>query len=131
MIASFLTPMLRLQADKRASARELAAHAWLDGVVVQGEIDVIRRAEETDAQRKQDAERAPRRSEDADAMKPVDEAGMLGGKVPMLSTPQPASARLKENALAHAVAATSTAGAPETTLRALPPPTIVPAKQAA
>lgn len=47
-IASFLNPMLRLHPDKRAKASDLVHHNWLDGVVVQGEIDVIRRAEETE-----------------------------------------------------------------------------------
>ena len=46
LIASFLTPMMRLQPDKRAKASELVHHTWLDGIVVQGEIDLIRRAEE-------------------------------------------------------------------------------------
>ncbi|KAH8804300.1 kinase-like protein [Flagelloscypha sp. PMI_526] len=45
-LASFLDPMLRLHPDKRAKAGELIHHNWLEGVVVQGEIDVIRRAEE-------------------------------------------------------------------------------------
>ncbi|KAH8831736.1 kinase-like protein [Flagelloscypha sp. PMI_526] len=45
-LASFLNPMLRLHPDKRAKAGELIHHNWLEGVVVQGEIDVIRRAEE-------------------------------------------------------------------------------------
>ncbi|KXN87052.1 Protein kinase dsk1 [Leucoagaricus sp. SymC.cos] len=45
-IASFLTPMLRLHPDRRAKASDLVHHTWLDGIVVQGEIDVIRRAEE-------------------------------------------------------------------------------------
>lgn len=52
MISSFLTPMLRLHPDKRARASELIHHAWLDGVVVQGEIDVIRRAEDDERRRK-------------------------------------------------------------------------------
>ncbi|KAG6873152.1 hypothetical protein C0995_002306 [Termitomyces sp. Mi166 len=39
-LAGFLTPMLRLHPEKRASAREMAGHAWLGGVVVQGEVDV-------------------------------------------------------------------------------------------
>ncbi|KAI0628916.1 kinase-like domain-containing protein [Trametes polyzona] len=94
MIASFLNPMLRLHPDKRAKASELIHHAWLDGIVVQGEIDVIRRAEEEEARRKRltagegagdaiasggaaggtDAG-APLAVEgsDADAMKPVDD----------------------------------------------------------
>ncbi|KAJ7282734.1 kinase-like domain-containing protein [Mycena rebaudengoi] len=44
-LASFLQPMLRLHPDKRAKASELVHHNWLDSVVVQGELDVIRRAE--------------------------------------------------------------------------------------
>ncbi|KAJ6507201.1 kinase-like protein [Mycena vitilis] len=44
-LASFLTPMLRLHPDKRAKASDLVHHNWLDAVVVQGELDVIRRAE--------------------------------------------------------------------------------------
>ncbi|KAI8974159.1 kinase-like domain-containing protein [Trametes punicea] len=55
MIASFLNPMLRLHPDKRAKASELIHHAWLDGIVVQGEIDVIRRAEEEERKRRQAA----------------------------------------------------------------------------
>ncbi|KAL1947065.1 hypothetical protein VTO73DRAFT_14026 [Trametes versicolor] len=82
MIASFLNPMLRLHPDKRAKASELTHHAWLDGVAVQGEIDIIRRAEDEEARRKrQDAETAGKESavklavegSDADAMKPVDD----------------------------------------------------------
>jgi serine/threonine-protein kinase SRPK3 len=46
-IASFLTPMLRLHPDKRAKAADLVHHNSMDGVLVQGEIDVIRRVEET------------------------------------------------------------------------------------
>ena len=51
-IASFLTPMLRLHPDRRAKASELVYHNWLDSVVVQGEIDAIRRAEDDEARRK-------------------------------------------------------------------------------
>jgi serine/threonine-protein kinase SRPK3 len=47
-LASFLTPMLRLNSDKRAKASDLVHHNWLEGVVVQGELDVIRRAEQMD-----------------------------------------------------------------------------------
>ena len=46
LIASFLNPMLRLHPEKRANAGEMAHHPWLDGIVVQGELDVIRKAEE-------------------------------------------------------------------------------------
>ncbi|KAJ7267646.1 kinase-like domain-containing protein [Mycena haematopus] len=47
-LASFLTPMLRLNSEKRAKASDLVHHNWLEGVIVQGELDVIRRAEQMD-----------------------------------------------------------------------------------
>ncbi|PPQ84556.1 hypothetical protein CVT25_007638 [Psilocybe cyanescens] len=100
-LASFLTPMLRLHPDKRAKASELRHHNWLEGVVVQGEIDVIRRMEADEAlrrkalQEKEEKERdtnatgegkdksRSREREDLDqserdAMKPVDESVLLG-----------------------------------------------------
>ena len=115
MIASFLNPMLRLNPDKRAKASELIHHAWLDGVVVQGEIDTIRRAEEDEARRKREAATSSSQAqattttmqggkesatsipvEDVDAMKPVDDVvtmedsdGMAGPAVPTLAAPTP------------------------------------------
>lgn len=53
LIASFLKPMLRLHPEKRAKASELVHHAWLDSIVVQGELDVIREAEAEDLRRRQ------------------------------------------------------------------------------
>ncbi|KAH6899143.1 CMGC/SRPK protein kinase [Coprinopsis sp. MPI-PUGE-AT-0042] len=44
-LGNFLMPMLRLHPDRRAKASDLIHHNWLDGVVVQGEVDVIRRVE--------------------------------------------------------------------------------------
>jgi len=52
MINSFLSPMLRQNPDKRAKASELVHHTWLDGIIVQGEIDLIRRAEEEELLRR-------------------------------------------------------------------------------
>lgn len=52
MMASFLGPMLRLNPEKRTKASELVHHAWLEGVVVQGELDVLKEMEEQDARRK-------------------------------------------------------------------------------
>ncbi|KAH9483406.1 Serine/threonine-protein kinase SKY1 [Psilocybe cubensis] len=92
-LAAFLTPMLRLHPDKRAKASELRHHSWLDGVVVQGEIDVIRRMEADDeARRKAQAEAQEQKEKsrsrereredldqsERDAMKPVDESVLLG-----------------------------------------------------
>ncbi|KAI0031640.1 kinase-like domain-containing protein [Vararia minispora EC-137] len=85
-IASFLNPMLRLHPEKRAGAGELVHHRWLDGVTVQGELDVLRRAEEDDRVRR------------ADALKPVDDAPSTDDEPapapPTLSMPKPG----KENA---------------------------------
>lgn len=43
-LASFLTPMLKLHPDKRASSSDLLDHVWLEGIVVQGEIEQMMRA---------------------------------------------------------------------------------------
>ena len=43
--------MLRLHPDRRAKASELIHHNFLDGIVVQGEIDVIRRMEQEEAEK--------------------------------------------------------------------------------
>ncbi|KAF6742143.1 CMGC/SRPK protein kinase [Ephemerocybe angulata] len=69
-LGSFLLPMLRLHPDRRAKASELVHHNWLDGVVVQGEIDVIKRAEEQELARREregrEAERDKRKREGED-----------------------------------------------------------------
>ncbi|KAK0445352.1 kinase-like protein [Armillaria solidipes] len=67
-LASFLTPMLRLHPEKRAKAGDLIYHNWLEGVVVQGERDVIRRAEEEEREKKEKTD-----TREVDAMKPVEE----------------------------------------------------------
>lgn len=110
LIASFLTPMLRLVPEKRAKASELVHHAWLEGVVVQGELDVIRRAEEEDARRRHvealELSSSTRRKEDAqaqtdaDAMKPVEDAPAADAEVDEARSgaPVPSSSGAKENA---------------------------------
>ncbi|KAJ6472389.1 kinase-like domain-containing protein [Mycena vulgaris] len=40
-LASFLRPMLRMDPEERAEAHELLSHRWLNGVVIQGEVDVM------------------------------------------------------------------------------------------
>ncbi|KAF9522960.1 kinase-like domain-containing protein [Crepidotus variabilis] len=59
-LANFLTPMLRLHPDKRAKANELVHHNFLEGIVVQGEVDVIRRLEleETEKRKFSEANKA-------------------------------------------------------------------------
>ncbi|KZT03391.1 kinase-like protein [Laetiporus sulphureus 93-53] len=121
IIGSFLIPMLRLHPEKRAPASELVHHRWLDGIVVQGEIDVMRRMEEERRRRAAAASsgvdgRQLLIGSDMDAMKPVDmddgqspQSLSLGGDldrvvpVPKLSTPMPTTvtAEAKENAHAR------------------------------
>ncbi|QRW15292.1 Serine/threonine-protein kinase [Ceratobasidium sp. AG-Ba] len=117
MIGSFLTPMMRLSPEKRARAADMVNHPWLEGIVVQGEIDMILLAEERKergrsgsrsigrgtpsgsksksksgskggSQRRPSGPRDPITSVQAlneaatiDAMRPVDEAAILGGNV--------------------------------------------------
>lgn len=38
-LTSFILPMLHYYPDSRASAAELVKHKWLEGVVVQGEVE--------------------------------------------------------------------------------------------
>lgn len=115
-IASFLGPMLRLSPEKRAGAGELVHHRWLDGVVVQGEVDVIRRAEDDEARRRSTASASPGPGSvsgvgiDVDALKPVEDdspvtdderppstGGPSANVPPTLQMPRPASATAKEN----------------------------------
>lgn len=42
--------MLHLNPARRAMAAELVCHRWLEGVVVQGEIDAVRRVEREEMQ---------------------------------------------------------------------------------
>ena len=84
--------MLRLHPDKRAKASDLVHHNWLEAVLVQGEIDVIRRLEMDEAVKRRGLEERERQQEqqeeepersskerlldqsERDAMKPVDES---------------------------------------------------------
>ena len=40
LLSSFLMPMMHYYPDARATAAELVKHPWLDGVVVQGEMEM-------------------------------------------------------------------------------------------
>lgn len=94
-IASFFNPMLRLHPEKRAGAGELIHHRWLDGIVVQGEIDVLRRAEEEDRRQHLPATDPSLAEEpDHDALKPVDDSPGTDDEhaAPKLSMPQPPAA---------------------------------------
>ncbi|KAG6808328.1 hypothetical protein H0H92_004519, partial [Tricholoma furcatifolium] len=52
-LAGFLGPMVRLVPEKRAKAAEMVCHRWLEGVVVQGEVDVVRRAERVEREERE------------------------------------------------------------------------------
>jgi len=81
--------MLRLHPDKRAKASDLIHHNWLEGVLVQGEIDVIRRLEMDEAAKRRglEMEQQPSSSSrelsecldqsERDAMKPVEESVII------------------------------------------------------
>ncbi|KII89566.1 hypothetical protein PLICRDRAFT_160911 [Plicaturopsis crispa FD-325 SS-3] len=111
-IASFLTPMLRLHPDKRAKASELIHHKWLEDVVVQGEIDVIRRAEEEEARSSNETPSRPSSSasakarakmpalsqSEADAMKPVDDIEALGADTDADADLQPGQQQVLQQA---------------------------------
>ena len=121
LISSFLNPMLRLNPEKRARAGEMAHHAWLEGVAVQGELDVLRRAEEDEQKKKSEAPEPEDVDElslaagddEKDAMKPVDENGETGEP---LESKQTTKANLKENTPA------STNAHPPVTLHSPRPP---------
>ncbi|KAJ6508062.1 kinase-like domain-containing protein [Mycena vulgaris] len=71
-LAAFLWPMLRLHPEKRAKASELLHHNWLEGVVVQGELDVLRREQRAPMVVAAKTEKGTqRRVSEVDALKPV------------------------------------------------------------
>jgi serine/threonine-protein kinase SRPK3 len=83
--------MLRLHPDKRAKASDLIHHNWLEGVLVQGEIDVIRRLEMDEAAKRRGLEMEQQQQQSSssrelsrcldqserDAMKPVEESVII------------------------------------------------------
>lgn len=53
MLSSFLLPMLHYYPDSRATAAELVSHKWLEGVVVEGDIEMARRNHQREVERLQ------------------------------------------------------------------------------
>jgi serine/threonine-protein kinase SRPK3 len=51
LLTSFLLPMLHYYPDSRGTAAELAKHPWLDGVVVQGELDMAENLHKAEVER--------------------------------------------------------------------------------
>ncbi|EPQ26004.1 uncharacterized protein PFL1_06458 [Pseudozyma flocculosa PF-1] len=72
-LSSFLGPMLRLHPEKRASARDLLSHPYLEGIVVQGEIELAMKQAGIDVDALQGNGEIPSglTPSDADALKPI------------------------------------------------------------
>ena len=64
--------MSHLNPEKCAGAGELIHHQWLDGIVVEGKIDVIRCVEEEEARHRLPPSSVPT-VVDVDALKPVND----------------------------------------------------------
>ncbi|KAM6501028.1 kinase-like protein [Amanita muscaria] len=121
-LASFLSPMLNLNPDKRAKASDLVHHSWLDGIVVQGEVDVMRRAEEEEGARKPvtvgnappgagpstERKRLSLTASEIDAMKPVGEVDRSSEAEENKETTQPAPVPHHLPRLSAAPASTAT-----------------------
>jgi serine/threonine-protein kinase SRPK3 len=111
--------MLRLHPNKHAKASDLVHHNWLDGVLVQGEIDIIRRAEQEEARRKQreaaggdmsstGGDMSPNSKlkaildqSEADTMKPVDDIAVLSDTDKVGAPPAQTATRLSHLRLGH------------------------------
>lgn len=75
-LTGFLSPMLHIHPDKRASARDMSQHEWLDNVIVQGELEQLAKAHARAAGQDDTALGSPtsmiRYDQDAmDALKPI------------------------------------------------------------
>jgi hypothetical protein len=91
LVASFLNPMLRLEPDRRASAREMLEHPILEGIEVQGERDVRERAERHwKATAGQEGALKPVPVQTPPVPTGGGGGGGWDGGVPVLSLPQPA-----------------------------------------
>jgi serine/threonine-protein kinase SRPK3 len=51
LLTSFLLPMLHYYPDSRATAAELLKHPWLEGVVVQGDLEIAKQNHEREVER--------------------------------------------------------------------------------
>ncbi|EUC66065.1 Serine/Threonine-kinase SRPK1, putative [Rhizoctonia solani AG-3 Rhs1AP] len=116
LISSFLTPMMNLHPEKRARAIDMVNHPWIEGIIVQGELDVLKYERDRErgrsgtrgagsssrsatssgsksksksgSQRRPSGPRDPKKDVQAlneaaavDALRPIDEAALLGGNV--------------------------------------------------
>ncbi|PWN53568.1 kinase-like protein [Violaceomyces palustris] len=104
-LSSFLLPMLRLHPDKRSSARDLLTHEWLEGIVVQGEIELAMRQNGMDISSASLGLQSS--SSDADALKPIQSAASSLNSPAGLHLNPAAMEEAKKRAAASAAAAAS------------------------
>ena len=81
MLSSFLMPMMHYYPDARATAAELVKHPWLDGVVVQGELELHRAEVDTLRAARAGSDRGKPRERDGERTVGVDQLSGLGPAV--------------------------------------------------
>lgn len=77
LLTSFLVPMMNYYPDQRATAADLIKHPWLDGVVVQGDLEMAERAHRAEIERLQGAKEAHEKGPRV----PIEEIAKLGPPV--------------------------------------------------
>lgn len=78
LLTSFLVPMMNYYPDARATPADLIKHPWLDGVVVQGDIDMAERAHKAEIERLQGVREATEKNKER---VPIEEIAKLGPAV--------------------------------------------------
>lgn len=63
LLSSFIQPMLNYYPDSRATAADLVKHPWLDGVIVQGDLEMAEKAHKAEIERLQSAQEASKGKE--------------------------------------------------------------------
>lgn len=89
LLSSFLLPMLHYYPDSRATAAELVKHPWLDGVIVEGDLQIAKRNHEMEVERLRALDSAASEAGDSEASgsarAALEEALRLGPTVAGLS----------------------------------------------
>ncbi|SAM84511.1 related to dis1-suppressing protein kinase dsk1 [Ustilago bromivora] len=127
-LSSFLLPMLRLHPEKRAGARELLDHPWIEGIVVQGEIEQAMRQAGIDVDALTAGTSPGGRAlppgltpSEADALKPV---GSVSSSPAPMSLGMQGLEVAKRRAAQHQEEAATASGQTSATSSALPTPNI-------
>jgi serine/threonine-protein kinase SRPK3 len=101
-LSSFILPMLKLHPDKRSAAKDLLEHDWLEGIIVEGEVELMRRqaafGPDADVPMTGDWTPLPGEEDDAlDALKPISTS-----LASSLNSPQQGAVHLNPQALQEA-----------------------------